>query len=79
MRQDVRRSIGIKQNMAIAQLLGIRAVRKVLLQAVLADVRGFADRRDGRLVDEGGAVFFCHVCLCVLSAPRSIDWICIRR
>ena len=51
--------------MALAQLLWIGTVLQVFLEAVLSDVRGLADRADGRLVDGGGAVV-CHVCFLCL-------------
>jgi hypothetical protein len=53
-RHDVRRSSGVKQDVAILEILGVGTVLQVLLQAVAALVA--ADGRDGRLVDDDGAV-----------------------
>lgn len=65
-KRDARRSIRIKQDMSILELLGIKTVLQVFLQGVLADVGGGAAHGgDGRLVDDGVAGFglgvFCHV------------------
>jgi hypothetical protein len=47
--------------MPLTQLLRVGTVLQVLLQRILPDVRGLSDRADGRLVDYGGAVVFCHL------------------
>jgi hypothetical protein len=66
---DVRCSIGVEQDVPIAQLLRVRTVLQVLLQTVLPDVRGLADGADGRLVDDGVAGLVCHGCfLCSCSS-----------
>jgi len=58
-REGIRCSIRIEQDMSLAQLFWVRSVLQVFLETVLSDVRGLADGADGRLVDGGGAVF-CH-------------------
>lgn len=50
--EDSRRCINIQQDVAILELLGIRASLEVLLKGVLAHMVG-SDRGDGRRVDEG--------------------------
>jgi hypothetical protein len=51
---DVRRGGGVEQDVAVLEILGVGTVLQVLLQAVAALVA--ADGRDGRLVDDDGAV-----------------------
>jgi hypothetical protein len=46
---NIRRSSSVEQDVSVLEVLGLRAVLQVLLEAVAALVA--ADRRDGRLVD----------------------------
>jgi hypothetical protein len=59
--QDIRRGRGIEQDVTVLEVLRVWTVLQVLFQAVAALLA--ADGRDGRLVDDNGAVlrgFSCH-------------------
>jgi hypothetical protein len=52
-RENLRRSIGVEQDMSLFEFLWIRTVLEVFLEGVLAHMAGWADGRDGSLVDYG--------------------------
>jgi hypothetical protein len=59
---NLRRSIGVEEDVSVFEFLRVGARLEVLLKGVLADV-AFSDRRDGRLVDYlVSYVLFCHGC-----------------
>ena len=74
-----RSSICVKQNMPVFQLLRVRTLLEVLLERVLADVRGGVHGGDGRFINDGAAVlvFGCHTCVlvCCLSICAEVIWV----